>query len=264
MGASMMTAVKTPWRQSMPDFLQLLDGTLGHKVKLRKEALGYEIYLVDLSDWKLRFSDRTPMIIVKEGDLASMNARELAQSLTEVVRAHSLAERNPIVVAQGPADELKQQLRAMYQSILVIGDTDTQAIRESRRPSGELLDRLAPQLDLSLLAPYETSKPVTGSRFFGREFEVRRILQTPESIRHVAAALKEEGAAAPEADATAAVRDFDTLWNKLFPVEQARIIQLLVRRVTVTTSGLEVDLRREGIAGVIREMITPPRMEAAE
>lgn len=94
--------------------------------------------------------------------------------------------------------------------------------------------------------------------------EVRRILQTPEIIRHVAAALKEEGAAAPEADATAAVCDFEELWNKLFPVEQARIIQLLVRRVTVTTSGLEVDLRREGIAGVIREMITPPRMEAAE
>lgn len=176
-----MTAVKTPWRQSMPDFLQLLDGTLGHKVKLRKEALGYEVYLVDLSDWKLRFSDRTPMIIVKEGDLASMNARELAQSLTEVVRSHSLAERNPIVVAQGPADELKQQLRAMYQSVLVLGEADTQAIRESRRPSGELLDRLAPQLDLSLLTPYETSKPVTGSRFFGREFEVRRILQTPDS-----------------------------------------------------------------------------------
>ena len=81
-----MTAVKTPWRQSMPDFLQLLDGTLGHKVKLHKEVLGYDLYLVDLSDWKLRFSDRTPIIIVKEADLASLNARELAQSLAEVVR----------------------------------------------------------------------------------------------------------------------------------------------------------------------------------
>ncbi len=94
--------------------------------------------------------------------------------------------------------------------------------------------------------------------------EVRRILQTPEIIRHVAAALKDEGAAAPEAAAGAAVRDFETLWSKLFPAEQARIIQLLVQRVTVTTSGLEVDLRKEGIAGVIREIITPPRLEAAE
>ena len=72
------------------------------------------------------------------------------------------------------------------------------------------------------------------------------------------------GTAAPEAAARAAVRDFETLWSKLFPAEQARIIQLLVQRVTVATSGLEVDLRKEGIAGVIREIITPPRLEAAE
>ena len=45
---------------------------------------------------------------------------------------------------------------------------------------------------------------------------------------------------------------------------QARIIQLLVRRVTVTAAGLEVDIRREGIAGVIREMVAPRRLEAAE
>ena len=52
--------------------------------------------------------------------------------------------------------------------------------------------------------------------------------------------------------------------RQLFPAEQARIIQLLVRRVTVTAAGLEVDLRREGIAGVIREMVAPRRREAAE
>jgi len=176
-----MTAVKTSWRQSMPEFLQLLDGTLGHKVKLHKEVLGYDLYLVDLSDWKLRFSDRTPLIYVKESDLAEMSARDLAQGLTDLVRAQSLAERNTILVVQGPGDALKEQLRATYQPLLVLDETDVRAIRESRRPSGELLDRLAPQLDLSLLTPYETSKPVTGSRFFGREFEVRRILQTPDS-----------------------------------------------------------------------------------
>ena len=50
----------------------------------------------------------------------------------------------------------------------------------------------------------------------------------------------------------------------MFPVEQARIIQLLIRRVTVTAAGLEVEIRREGIAGVIREMVAPRNLEAAE
>ena len=50
----------------------------------------------------------------------------------------------------------------------------------------------------------------------------------------------------------------------LFPLEQARIIQLLVRCVTVTAAGLEVDVRGEGVARVIREMIDPRDMKAAE
>ena len=94
--------------------------------------------------------------------------------------------------------------------------------------------------------------------------EVRRILQTPEVVSQVLVALKKEQAAVSEADAIAALREFSALWKQLFPAEQARIIQLLVRRVTVTAAGLEVDIRREGIAGVVREMVAPRGMEAAE
>jgi DNA invertase Pin-like site-specific DNA recombinase len=92
--------------------------------------------------------------------------------------------------------------------------------------------------------------------------EVRRILQTPEVVTQVLVALKRDQVS--EAEAIAALHDFNTLWAQLFPLEQARIIQLLVRRVTVTAAGLEVDIRREGVAGVIREMIAPRDMEAAE
>ena len=94
--------------------------------------------------------------------------------------------------------------------------------------------------------------------------EVRRILQTPEVVTQVLAALKRDDLGASEADAIAALHEFNALWSQLFPAEQARIIQLLVRRVTVTAAGLEVDIRREGIASVVREMVAPRGMEAAE
>ena len=94
--------------------------------------------------------------------------------------------------------------------------------------------------------------------------EVRRILQTPEVVTQVLTALKRDSSGTSEADAIAALHEFNALWSQLFPAEQARIIQLLVRRVTVTAAGLEVDIRREGIAGVIREMLAPIRMGAAE
>ncbi len=35
-------------------------------------------------------------------------------------------------------------------------------------------------------------------------------------------------------------------------------------QITVTAAELEVDIRREGIAGVIREMVAPRNLEAAE
>jgi site-specific DNA recombinase len=94
--------------------------------------------------------------------------------------------------------------------------------------------------------------------------EVRHILQTPEVVSQVIGSLKRDDGGVSEADTIAALHEFSALWAQLFPAEQARIIQLLVRRVTVTAAGLEVDIRREGIAGVIREMVTPRQMEAAE
>ncbi|CAM4200311.1 recombinase family protein [Palleronia rufa] len=94
--------------------------------------------------------------------------------------------------------------------------------------------------------------------------EIRRILQTPEVVTQVLSALKTKTANISEADALGALHEFDTLWAQLFPVEQGRIVQLLVRRITVTAAGLEVDIRREGIAGVIREMFAPREIEAAE
>ena len=77
-------------------------------------------------------------------------------------------------------------------------------------------------------------------------------------------ALKRQEVATSEADAIAALHDFSALWTQLFPAERARIIQPLVRRVTVIGAGLEVDFRREGIAGVMREMVAPNNLEAAE
>lgn len=92
--------------------------------------------------------------------------------------------------------------------------------------------------------------------------EIRRLLRTPETTAKVIAALDREDI--PEADAIDALQHFPKLWDQLFPGEQARIIQLLVKRVTVTSEGLVIDMRTDGIAGVMRAMMIPRQLEAAE
>jgi hypothetical protein len=48
--------------------------------------------------------------------------------------------------------------------------------------------------------------------------------------------------------------DFGTVWNELFPAEQARIVQLLVERVEVQADALEVRIRAEGLVSLVAEL----------
>jgi site-specific DNA recombinase len=54
-----------------------------------------------------------------------------------------------------------------------------------------------------------------------------------------------------------------SLWETLFPAEQARIARLLVERVTVSQHGLTVDMRTAGLSSVIRDMLSPRQLEKA-
>lgn len=48
--------------------------------------------------------------------------------------------------------------------------------------------------------------------------------------------------------------DFATVWKELFPVEQARIVQLLVERIDVQEDALEVRIRGEGLVSLVGEL----------
>ena len=67
-----------------------------------------------------------------------------------------------------------------------------------------------------------------------------------------------------EADVISALQKFEEVWGQLFPAEQTRILLLLVRRVTVTSEGLVIDVRTDGVSGVMRDMMAPRKMVAAE
>jgi hypothetical protein len=44
------------------------------------------------------------------------------------------------------------------------------------------------------------------------------------------------------------------LWDELFPAEWTRIAHLLVERVDLRTHGVDVRLRPNGLAGLVREV----------
>ena len=66
----------------------------------------------------------------------------------------------------------------------------------------------------------------------------------------------------PGVTVVAALARFDDLWKALIPAEQARIVQLLVARITVSEAGLAIDLRHDGL-GAIAALMAPPKKEVA-
>ena len=69
-------------------------------------------------------------------------------------------------------------------------------------------------------------------------------------------AAKAEDPDITEADAREALLQLDPLWEELFPAEQARIVQLLVKRVDIGIDGLTLRLRVDGLTGLAREIAT--------
>jgi site-specific DNA recombinase len=78
------------------------------------------------------------------------------------------------------------------------------------------------------------------------------------------AAAKREGEdEITEREVTVLLADFATVWNQLFPAEQARIVQLLVERVHVQEDALEVRVRAAGLANLVAELPQQGERKAA-
>jgi DNA invertase Pin-like site-specific DNA recombinase len=93
--------------------------------------------------------------------------------------------------------------------------------------------------------------------------EIRRMIATPQVTAMALAALKANMPNIDDKAVIAALAEFDKLWTSLFPAEQARIVQLLVARVTVGAAGIAVDLRHDGVAALTREMMAPQKQRQA-
>lgn len=164
-----------------PRLLRQFNEELGYAVREAKQALGYSLFTIDLSSWKLRLSSSTPVIWVKYTDMDSVAPRELVQSLGDVIREKNWSRKIVLVLLDGNCAPLFRFKSSPTYNMVLVGAEEQKEIARSRRPSGELLDIFSAQIPISNLSPYETRAPVTGSRFFGREHEVARILSNTDT-----------------------------------------------------------------------------------
>jgi site-specific DNA recombinase len=83
---------------------------------------------------------------------------------------------------------------------------------------------------------------------------VRQLLTTPEIIVRTWRAAREHDAAITEDEVRTALMELDPVWDELFPAEQSRIVQLLVERVDVSTDGVTLRLRTDGLTSLVQDL----------
>jgi hypothetical protein len=164
-----------------PSMLRLFHEELGYTVRAGKSSMGYQLFYMDLSSWKLRLSSRTPVIWVQTKDLDGVSSQHMMESLGDVLRERNLTRQIVLVIIDGNSFPLFRHKTTLNYNLVLIGAEEQKNVLHSRRPTGELLDLISAQVPISYLSPYETRAPVTGSRFFGREHEISRILSNPDT-----------------------------------------------------------------------------------
>ncbi|MCK4300709.1 MAG: recombinase family protein, partial [Planctomycetes bacterium] len=91
--------------------------------------------------------------------------------------------------------------------------------------------------------------------------QLRRVLRSPEILaqtyREARAQADAQDVQVPdfsEQDVVDALCSLDPIWDHLFPDEQARIVQLLVKQVAVYPDRAEMQIRADGLASLVAEL----------
>ena len=84
--------------------------------------------------------------------------------------------------------------------------------------------------------------------------QLRLVLRSPNLIGEMLPRAIKLDPSLDEAKVTVAMTRLDAIWDQLFPVEQSRIVKLLVEKVIVSPNDLEVRLHPNGIERVVLDL----------
>ena len=147
---------------------------------LKYNILGNNVFLLDLSRLKINLSSRTPII-----DIINNSKHEDAENtiklIEEILIEGGYVDRIPIIFVEKYSSEFSSIAAEKWIHAIFIDLDWLREVERSTNPTNDLLELASKQVPLSILSPYETTRPVTASKFFGRDFELRNITTHPDT-----------------------------------------------------------------------------------
>jgi DNA invertase Pin-like site-specific DNA recombinase len=181
----------------------------------------------------------------------------------EPIVSQSLWDRVHAVMAEGArakAGRSRAQTPALLKGIIF--DAEGRAMSPSHTRKGQRLYRyyVSQSVIRDTGMKEEAAQPNLVTRVPAGDVEaavmnqLRLMLRSPEIIVATWRAARRDLPDLTEAEVRDALDRFDPLWDELFPAEQARIVRLLVDRVDVTATGVDIRLRVEGLGALFAEI----------
>ena len=84
--------------------------------------------------------------------------------------------------------------------------------------------------------------------------KIRELIVTPEILSkiHIQAKLKDGQITLDYVRDS--LQDFNRIWEHLFPIEKARIVQLIISRITVSTQGIQINFHASGLLNLCHQL----------
>ncbi len=167
-------------------------------------------------------------------------------------RAHAVLQVSPRV----RANQARAQSPALLKGLLF--GLDGRALSPTHTRKGGKQYRY--YVAQAVLKDQETPNPDLVRRIAAAEIEqvvlaqVRALVRQPEVIVGTWQAAREDAPDVTEVEVREALEHLEPMWEELFPAEQARLVQLLVERVTVGPTGADIKLRVDGLSSLVRDL----------
>jgi len=167
-------------------------------------------------------------------------------------------------VGSVPAGEIEraviEQLRAVFEAPEVVAAT-VRAAREQREARLEEVTHQHAEATAALVTLREEAQRLMSGALGNSALVAGRLAELTAQVdaqeRVLTQADQEMQALSSrvsEQEVIGALSSLDPVWEELFPGEQERIVQLLVRRVEVGADGLDLELRAEGLESLALEL----------
>jgi DNA invertase Pin-like site-specific DNA recombinase len=169
-------------------------------------------------------------------------------------------------IATTPQAKRKRQLTrspALLRGLIFAADGSAMTPTHTRR-GGRLYRYYS---DMSLIKTGRSDNPV--KRIQAAQIEtavveqIRALLQSPEIVVATWRRARQDIKTLTEREVADQFRQLEQLWAELFPIEQERIIHLLVRRIEIGSGGADITLQTGGLSSVLQEMRARPSRTAA-